>query len=242
MGTIGKVLVLVHGGLSLMVLAWVVGVVTHRIDWNNPPDNKGPGIYKQQADKAADYTASIDRAYNRWTTNLNQVNVLETQRYPRRAFYQVELTRIATGEPAEGNADPVRELVVAPDGFLDVNPNAARKAVEVRPGVKAKPIKRYEEEMAKLAEDILASQKKSEAALVERDKLNREILGTTQPVLVKGLRTLINEQKLISDQAENEDRYASVFVTNREAEFGLFKKRRDAMLGRVEELKAAKER
>ena len=61
----------------------------------------------------------------------------------------------------------------------------------------------------------------------------------TQPILVKGLRTLINEQKLMSDQAEAEDRYASVFVTNREAEFGLFKKRRDAMLGRVEELKTA---
>jgi hypothetical protein len=95
----------------------------------------------------------------------------------------------------------------------------------------------YDTRMAKLVEDIKASQKKSELAIVERDKLNREIVGVTQPTLVKGLRTLINEQKLIFDQAELEDRYASVFVTNREAEFGLFKKRRDAMLSRVEELK-----
>ena len=54
--------------------------------------------------------------------------------------------------------------------------------------------------------------------------------------LVKGLRTLINEQKNIMDQAEAEDRYVAVFVTNREAEFGLFKKRRDAMQARAAEL------
>src|SRR5262249_49397639 len=145
-------------------------------------------------------------------------------------------------------ANPVQQMPLAANGFLAVPvangaldvPNAInRPPVEVRPGIAAKSFAQYDLEMNKLVEDIKDSQKQSNDLIAERDKLNREIVGITQPALVKGLRTLINEQKLISDMAEAEERYVSVFVTNRESEFGLFKKRRDAMLGRVQELKAA---
>jgi len=73
-------------------------------------------------------------------------------------------------------------------------------------------------------------------SITDRDKLNREIIGTKDP-FVKGLRQLINEQKAIEDQAYNEDTYITDAVTNREAEFGLLKKRRDALVAREAELK-----
>ena len=50
------------------------------------------------------------------------------------------------------------------------------------------------------------------------------------------MRQLINEQKNIEDQAKAEDVYVNDAVTNREAEFGLLKKRRDALVARKNEL------
>jgi len=251
MSTLGKVLILLHGALSLTVLGWALGVYTQRVDFNPPAGGKeaAQGLYARQQAQADEYKAGADRALNRWSTNLNQILVLEGERYPRRTFYATHLYLIHTGElGGKAVANPVQTMPLAPDGYLavpkvngqlDVANSINRPPVEVRTGVPAKSVVQYDREMAKFVEDIQASQKRSTDAIAERDKLNREIVGITQPTLVKGLRTLINEQKLISDQAEAEDRYASVFVTNRESEFGLFKKRRDAMLGRLEELKSA---
>jgi hypothetical protein len=179
------------------------------------------------------------------------VLVLEAERYPRRAYYQTHLYVMQTGKnPVTGQPvkPPVQDVLnpLAPNGFIDVPrlPNGqldlvralARKAYEVRPMIAADSVAEYDDKMKKQVEDIKASQVQSNQFIAERDKLNREIVGVTQPMLVKGLRTLITEQKTIMDQAEAEDRYVAVFVTNREAEFGLFKKRRDAMLARVAEL------
>jgi hypothetical protein len=252
LSTLGKVLVLIHGALSLTVLAWALGVSTHRVDFNNPPGGgkeAAQGIFARQQAQAEEYKAGADRALNRWSSNLNQVLVLEGERYPRRTFYATHLYMIQTGElGGQKIANPVQQMPLAPNGFLavpmvDGKLNVAeainRPPVEVRPGIPAWSIAQYDLAMAKQVDDIKDLQRRSVEAIAERDKLNREIVGVDKPTLVKGLRTLINEQRLISDQAELEERYARVFVTNRESEFGLFKKRRDAMLARVEELKAA---
>ncbi len=260
MSTLGKVLVLLHGALALTVLAWAVGVFTNRIDWNTPPAEAGkestPGLYARQKAKADEYNVAVDRSYTRWTTNLNQVAVLEAERYPRRTYYGTQLYLMQSGTPNMTLGQPPNQVRIAfpvqdiypfaGNGYLDVPRDRfgnldmtrafARKAYEVRPGVPAKSVIMYDTDMKKLVEDIQASQIKSNQAIVEREKLNKEIVGVTQPALIKGLRTLITEQKNIQDNADNEDRYTAVFVTNREAEFGLFKKRRDAMLGRVAEL------
>ena len=113
--------------------------------------------------------------------------------------------------------NPVQSVLApGPNGFLNVQRNAqggldmtralAFPPFEVRPGVPAKSVARYTEEMTRFVEDIKAAQVKSAAFIVEREKLNREIVGTSQPMAVKGLRQLINEQKNIIDQAEAEDR------------------------------------
>jgi hypothetical protein len=225
MSMLGKVLCLLHVALSLVVLAWAIGVVTNRIDWNNPPADSGreAGLYKRQDEKAAEYKVAVDRAFTRWSGNLNQVLVLEAERYPRRTFYG-----------PNGYLNVPRDK----NGNLNMAAALAFPPYEVRPGIPALSMVGYDDKMKLLVQDMQASHKASGEYDAERDKLNKEIVGVTQPALVKGLRTLITEQKNIMDNAENEDRYVAVFVTNREAEFGLFKKRRDAMLARVAELNA----
>jgi len=247
MAFIGKLLVVVHSALALGVLAWAIGIYTQRIDWNTPPTQAGkdappPGLFDRQKEQAAKYNAAVDKAYTRWSGNLFQVQTLENERFPRRAFYKNELEVIRTGKAnANGKlvavANPVKELVTAPNGYLDIRPNTPRNPVEVRPGVPADSIDGYVVKMVKIREDVAASQVKNAKSIEERDKLNDDIIGHTQPTLKKGLRTLLLEQIGFRERAEREDMYVVGFVTNREAEFGLLKKRRDGMNDRIEELK-----
>jgi hypothetical protein len=241
MGTLGRVLVIVHGALSLAVLAWALGIYTHRINWNAPQGggaNKEDSVYARQKAKADEYNVAADRAYTRWSGNLLQVQALDRQRYPRRAFYGTQLYLVQTGQlNGKDVQNPVQQLVNAPDGYLDIRQMTGRPPYEVRAGVPADSIAGYERKMARLVEDIKASQVKNDQAIAEREVLNREIIGTQ---MAKGLRRRYNEQVEIMDRAQAEDQYAANFVTNREAEFGLFKKRRDALTDRMHELEKKK--
>lgn len=250
MGFIGKLLVVVHAAASLSVLGWAVGVFTHRIDWNTPKVDAGkeaaPGLFDRQKAEADKYTAGVDKSYTRWSGNLSQVELLERERYPRRAFYAAELHRIRTGKvnvngkEIDVRDDPVRVMVNAPNGYLNIDPNAPRQAVEIRPGFKANSMAGYDRLTTKLVEDIQASQAQNARAIAEREKLNDDIIGHTQPTLKKGLRTLLAEQQGFKDRADREEMYVIGFVTNREAEFGLLKKRRDAMEDRKKEMEGSK--
>jgi hypothetical protein len=240
MSTLGRVLIILHGALSLAVLTWALGVYTHRIQWNNPPAGatKAEGVFARQKARADEYNVAVERAYTRWSGNLAQVQLLENERYPRRAFYATQLQMVETGKLPNGQDArvPVQQLVIAPNGFLDLRPEG-RPAYEVRPGVAADSAVGYQRKMAQLLEDIKASQAQNATAIDQRNALNREIIGVDQPMVVKGLRRRLDEQILILDQAKAEDQYVATFVTNREAEFGLLKKRRDALTARMGELK-----
>ncbi|MSR54212.1 MAG: hypothetical protein EXS09_13105 [Gemmataceae bacterium] len=243
MGFIGKFMVLLHGALAIAVLTWAAGVYTQRIHWNAPPPKEGKeaalGIFDKQKAAADQFNTMTDKAYTRWSGNLNQVALLEAERYPRRAYYQGQLELVESGSLTAGGmavAEPVQELENAPNGYLDIRRPTGRKAFEVRPGVAADSINGYVAKRVKLVEDIKASQDRNELAIKDREKLNREIVGVTLPAVVKGLRTLLLEQKTIYDRANGEDMYVVNFVTNQESEFGLLRKRRDAMNGRSTEL------
>ena len=236
MAFIGKLLIVLQGALGIAVLAWAGGIYTHRIDWNTPPtqpgkDPSGPGLFDRQKAQADLYSGAVDKAYTRWSGNLSQVIALEGERYPRRTFYTGQLDVVKTGKlERDGRPGPGEGTGHRPEhGFLDINPTAVRKPVMVRemsaasPGVPADSIAGYDEKIKKLLEDITASQVKNAAAIVEREKLDKEIVvGMGQ---IKGLRTQLNEQKEIDDQANFENIYVDGFFTNREAEFGLLKKR-----------------
>jgi hypothetical protein len=237
---VGKALVIIHAAMSIGVLAWAIGVAAHRIHWNNPPTPSGgtqqEGIYAKQQAKATEYSDAAKRAYSRWSGNLGQVQQLELERYPRRAFYAQKLEMVKTGlfnkQPVQ---NPVQQLVYAPNGYIDISKPAGGPPVEVRAGVAAVAQDSYVQALTKLIQDTEASQVRNAQAIVDREKLNKEIVGVKDPP-TKGLRQLINEQKNIEDQAKAEDVYVNDAVTNREAEFGLLKKRRDALAARKIEL------
>jgi len=174
MGTLGRALVILHAALSLAVLAWAIGIYTHRIQWNSPQGAaKDDAVFKRQQDRAAEYNVAVDRAYTRWSGNLAQVQLLDNERYPRRAVYGTMLQLVQSGQlNGKDVPNPVKQPQTAANGFLDrVNP-LNWPPYEVRPGVPADSITGYERKMARLVEDIRASQVRNEQALAERDILS----------------------------------------------------------------------
>lgn len=241
MGFIGRILVVLHAAVALAVLTWAVGVYTQRINWNTPPatsgDESGPGVFDRQKAKVDEYNVAVDRSFTRWTANKLRVEALEAERYPRREFYAGQLAILQTGKLG-GAAVPVQVPPArAANGYLDIVRTNNREAYMVRPMIPADSIDGYLAKMDRLRADINASQVRNKTALDERKKLNDEIVDLPGPPATKGLRTLISEQKAIHDRALAENVYVTGFVTNREAEFGLLVKRRDAMNARIGELR-----
>jgi hypothetical protein len=234
------VIVLAAGGIGLFI--WSLGVYTQRINWVSQNKKEDPGVFDRQADKIQEYQKGVDTSFRRWSGNLQTVNFLESQRYPRRAFYagQLNLVRssspVANGQPVP---NPVQNLVIDPNtGYLDISKPVGRPPIMVSASEPADSILGYQRKTAQVIKDISASQQQNQKALADRDIVNKEIVGIKEPMLVKGLRQLINEQKQIEDEANVEDGYVSRNVTNREAEFGLLKKRRDALSARTVELRS----
>ncbi len=249
MGNLGKVLVLVHGAVSIGLLAWAFGVYTQRIAWTTASDKKDtPGIFEKQAARVKELGTTADRAYTRWSGNLARIKNLEGERYPRRTFYSIQLYMVEYGTAWDAQKmavvnvpRPVQQLQTARNGYLDITNPFNRPPVEVRPGVPLDSVAGYTTKSKQFVADILASQKLNADAITARAALTNEIVGVTNPKLVKGLRLLISEQKIIEEQATIEETYSGDFVTNREADFGLLKKRRDAMTARIAELDKVKD-
>ena len=240
MGFIGKMLVMFHAVLSIGMLTWAIGVYTQKINWKSA-DKEDPGVFDRQQAKAEDLTGAMNRAYYRWTSNYGSVRLFEDQRFPRRSYYTTHLNLVQNGPDT---APAVLQLPIDPaTGFLDGPfPPTMRAKLPPRPvsapsGANAKSIAGYEADIKQTYLDIDASQKENSKALTDRELVNNEVTGVTKPKLIKGLRQQINEQKLIEDEANLEVLYVGGFTTIREAEFGLLKKRRDALTVRMAELK-----
>ncbi len=246
MAMLGKILVVVFTALSLAVLTWAFGVYTQRIEFVAPAGKDTPGIFKAQQDKARELSANADRAFTRWSGNLATVAALEAERYPRRSFYAERLQAARFGQKWNAQARqwqpvvapdvPVQMLVFTPNGWIDIRPGARPPVLAREGGGALDSLAGYAVKMTALDAAIKLSREANVKAIDERKKLNDEIVGVTEPRLIKGLRQLISEQKTIEEQGNLEDVYAADVVTNREAEFGLLKKRRDAMNARKSEL------
>ncbi|HVK11182.1 MAG TPA: hypothetical protein VM597_20605 [Gemmataceae bacterium] len=249
---LGKIMVVVFTALSLAVFTWAFGVYTQRIEFSAPAGKDTPGIFKTQQAKAAELSANADRAFTRWSGNLATITNVEGQRYPRRSYYAALLQLGEYGliwnaqarqwAPAPAGVPMFQVLAITKDGYIDVSPGPRQPVLSREGGAPLRSLANYAQDAVKLAQDIRTSREANVKWIDERKKLNDEIVGVTEPQLVKGLRRLISEQKTIDEQANMEDVYAADVVTNREAEFGLLKKRRDAMTARMEELDRDPER
>lgn len=232
-------MVLVHGAASLALLAWAFGVYTQRIKWTSP-EKAEPGVFDQHKARADELNSGIDKAYTRWSGNLLTVQSLDTERFSRRSFYPGQLALLKTGKfNGMDVPKPVQKLVDAPNGYLNITQPINRESIDVG-GVALRSIDTYNQDLAKQFVDFEMSQKRSREHYANREALNKKIIGTDGPPPEKGLRTQLTEQRNMEDAATNQERYDMTYLVNLEAEFGLLKKRRDALTARMKELTGPK--
>jgi hypothetical protein len=244
MGKLGRIALLLHGLVSIGVFAWALGIYTNKINFKSTkPDT--PGVIDKSEETLKDLKAASDRAFTRWSGNLQSLAKLEDQRYPRRDFYQGQLNLVRLGSLTPGGAQvasPVQKLDIDPQtNMLDYTKPIGRPAIDVRlqPRIAAKSIAAYLKDMDSTSASIVAAQDLSAKTLVDRKKLNDEIGGPTEAGnKTKGLRLLILEQEILDDNARSEFEYVDKFVTNGNADFELVRKRKTALMNRVLELQS----
>src|SRR2546423_15555973 len=90
MTKLGKWLVVINVTLSLMFLAWAVGLYTNHINWATPPSDGGQRVQGMVEELKAEVTrlvAARDAADQRWYDSTARVVALETERPARQAYY-----------------------------------------------------------------------------------------------------------------------------------------------------------
>lgn len=251
MGTLGKMMVLVHGAIAIAVLGWAFAVYTQRIQWNTSIDKENLGIFEQQQTKATELNTAIDKAFTRWSGNYatnyavpiapnDKPRGLDYERQTRRAFYPGQLNLVRTGKFNKVDETPsVQLLVNAPNGYLNITQSTKRNPVQVN-GESLLSIATYYDNMQRIFDEFTKSQMATAQHQATRDELNKKIIGTMGPPATKGLRTLLQEQRNMEDAAIAQERYDNQYLVNYEVEFGLLKKRRDALQSRMKELTDAR--
>src|SRR5260370_37818069 len=110
MTLLGKILVLVNFGLSVMVLVWAMLLYFNHIDLSDAkgePNKSPPGQLKLRKDRIADALAALGSADASWRENRAGVLEQEADRVADRPWYEGELKHARSG--ANDN-QPAREI------------------------------------------------------------------------------------------------------------------------------------
>jgi hypothetical protein len=237
---IGKIMVVVHFGLSVLVMALAILFYALHIDWS---EGQQKGAVKVEGEMVArkarvkDQWEKWNPAWAAWKDTRSNVLDQEAYRVADTGWYDTEL-RHATSVATDMN--PVREPEYA-NGVLQLVPVDKTKPLHLRPKLKdakddqGKPLANLEyyrkDEVAKLA-----------ALIDEVKKLNDLVEETTRltdlltPPQGKGLRQRIEDEKVKIKLADEELAIMRPLLINTAVESELMLRRRDMLRARIEEL------
>jgi len=120
----GKILVVLHVGLSLILATWALVLFTNRMDW----PERAP-VKKKEYDGVA--TTGVRPADARFRAHRTQLESHEGWRPSERPWYELQLAFLGNGAT---EANPVRQVDRGPDGNPIVLPNPAAGADLVQMG------------------------------------------------------------------------------------------------------------
>src|SRR6476620_5188116 len=129
MTKLGKWLVFLNLVLSLVFVAWAVGLVTNQIPWHTPPAGEGirvQGLVATLQDDIKRLTAARAAADDRWVAAYADLQNEET-RLPYNERYYVDMLRSVREGGVPGINPPVQRLEFGPKNVL-VIPLPARRS------------------------------------------------------------------------------------------------------------------
>lgn len=191
MTQIGKVLVFVNLGFSLMMAAWAVSLYANRIDWSS----NAAGELKARTDKITQANGALALAQGRWRDAAADLARLDERRATNLKYYAAELDHLRTKAT---DRDPGRRVRVAEGVIVLVEPRlslsapAMDKAVE-RGGAPLQSLKYYAEQYDVLQKDIADQTKRFKDLVLRDQELTAELVG---PRGDAGLRTRLRGESV----------------------------------------------
>jgi regulator of replication initiation timing len=248
MTTWGKRLVFLNLVLSLMFVAWALGLVTNQVPWHTPPATDGvkvQGLVAANLEQMKQLQAARDAADTRYNDALAELNAVERVRPYNLAYYADMLRSARLGGVAAINP-PVPKLEFGQNNAVAIpapQQRANRPAVQID-GQNAQPVAAY----VKAILDAVAAIQKAQAAekqlTAEMEALTKQInglkpRGEAVNAEEKGLRTQLAEQQELAKHLRLEQEYLQSPLTYLLLQKEQLDKRQAALAARLNELKAA---
>jgi hypothetical protein len=243
MTKIGKWLVFINVSLSLVFLAWAIGLYTNQVNWNTPPSDGGQRVQGMVDELKAEITqlqAARDSAEERWHTGSVLVRALENERPQRNALYASALRSVQQGDVAQIRP-PVRQVQIAPNGAVDLRiANWPPYQIDGQPALS---LTGYRAALQERHAQIDDTHKQVTAVIGETERLTRQINGIDPPgggervtAEQKGLRLVLAKEQDVASHLRLEQEFLRSPITNFMIDTQLLQKRKAALTGRLGEL------
>ncbi len=240
-----KTLVFVNLVLSVIFVAWAVGLVTNQVPWNNPPAGDGPKVegfiaqLQAQSKRLVDARNSADQ---QWGNAYVELTGAEKQRAEAQKYYADLLRSVRDGDVPDIKP-PVQQLEFGPNNTLVLKRNG-RPPVTIN-GENALSIAGYHSKIQQTLGEIQTAQTEIARLVAEMDTLTKQINGVPPgdpkaPTLAeKGLRVQIREQQELVHSLQLEEQYLRSPLTYFMLQRDQLQRRQAALTARLAELKAA---
>jgi chromosome segregation ATPase len=239
-----KTLVFINLVLSVVFVAWAVGLVTNQVPWHNPPPGDGPkveGFVAQLQAQIKKLVEARNSADLRWGEAYVDLTGVEKQRADAQNYYAALLRSVRDGNVADIKP-PVQQLDFGPNNTLVLKRNG-RPPVTIN-GENALSLADYHAKIQQALGDIQTAQKQITALVAEMDKLTRQINGVTPTpanatLTQKGLRVQIREQQELVHSLQLEEQALKSPLTYFILQRDQLRQRQAALTARLAELKTA---
>ncbi len=236
---LGQRLVLANLVLSVLFVAWAVGLATNQIPWNTPKGAPVPGLVEELTREITRLGAARDAADARTAVASTELQRLEAQRPVNQTFYANMLRSARQGDVASINP-PVQQLQLQGS---DVIAKASGRAVEIN-GQPALSRAGYEKAIQDTLQEIQKAQAEVTRLVAETQKLTVLVNGTKprdQAVTAeeKGLRVLLAEQEELAKALRLEQQYILSPITYYTLQTEQLRQRQTALASRLAEIRSA---
>jgi hypothetical protein len=243
---LGKLFVMVNVALSLTLAFVAFGLYANSVDWGYDPAKPGQpgGVLKEKQDEIKQLQPVQYPAENTWRQARQKLLASEQYRRDDRAFYAAEFEHLRTKATKD---NPARQVV-----YDKLRPKRDPKAPS-RPLMEPAKDRADKDLLSRAIYDneLRTAQKDNLALLDELDGLIKEDIEETRKMLdlpgrrlpdgpdprgVKGLRTLLQEERMKREGIEAEQRLVRPLFVNVAIESELVFQRIEAMEERIKEL------
>lgn len=243
MSRLGRILVFVNLALSLIFVAWSVGLYSQQVPWKTYRTSDGEtvrgriDVLKEDVQHAVE---ARDRAEARYLLAHADLLRLDQELPKRRAFFDEQLKLATTGIGADGKPDPHPVRRPKLEGEL-VGLDRTKWPVQQVGGKDALSYQGYRDALHKTSADLQFTVDETKKQVSRTTELTTEIEGTkpfadAYTAAEKGLRGQLRDARTLRRNALLEGQYLQTPITNYKVELELLQRRGEALEARLKEV------